>query len=104
MLKFEYRHLYIFIGGYTMEQATLHIDMIKLIERFEPIAVIWQNCRVVKLSFKHNEKAGRKTCLFRWLPTLISNQQYMITIHLLTANELSEVGSWRLKKGLSILF
>ena len=40
MLKFEYRHLYICIGGYTMEQVTLHIDMIKLIERFEPIAVI----------------------------------------------------------------
>ena len=56
MLKFEYRHLYIRIGGYTMEQATLLIDMIKLIERFEPIAVIWQNCRVVKLSFKHKQK------------------------------------------------
>ena len=35
-----------------MEQAKLHIDMIKLIERLEPIAVIWQNCRVVKLSSK----------------------------------------------------
>ena len=35
-----------------MEQATLHIDMIKLIERLEPIAVIWQNCRVVKLTSK----------------------------------------------------
>ena len=35
-----------------MEQATLHIDMIKLIERFEPIAVIWQNYRGVKLNSK----------------------------------------------------
>ena len=23
-----------------------------------------------------NEKAGRKTCFFRWLPILVSNQQY----------------------------
>ena len=59
-----------------MEQATLHIDMIKLIERFEPITVIWQDCRVVKLSSEYNEKAGRKTCFFRWLPILVSNQQY----------------------------
>ena len=39
-----------------MEQATLHIDMINLIERLEPIAVIWQNCRVVKLSSKKRKR------------------------------------------------
>ena len=64
MLKFEYRHLYICIGCYTMEQATLHIDMIKLIEWFEPIAVIWQNCRVVKSTSKHRKKHLQKQVLF----------------------------------------
>ena len=73
MLKFEYRHLYIFIGGYTMEQATLHIDMIKLIE--------------------HRNRGA----LFL-APLLIFNQQYMITIHPLTTTELSEVGSGDSKK------
>ena len=53
-----------------MERATLHIDMIKLIERLEPIAVIWQNCRVVNLSSKHRKKHLQKQVLFSMKRTL----------------------------------
>ena len=46
-----------------MEQATLHIDMIKLIEKLEYIAVMWQNRRVVKLNSKHRTSKGRDTTI-----------------------------------------